>query len=182
MSRVLREARLAAKGGRRAIGPSDAELGEDKEVIMPSAMPEESVKRIEQVGKAYETLKRKYARLAERMAEGLPACFESDESQDEEEKKEGASGGSDEADEEEDKAQEARREEFEKKRKQKTKEQIEREALEGNLYGALEMYDVTYDADEKMITKAYRKMALRYHPDKLGDKMTERDKEVWLKI
>ena len=44
------------------------------------------------------------------------------------------------------------------------------------------MFDVTYDADEKMITKAYRKMALRYHPDKLGDKMTERDKEVWLKI
>ena len=85
-------------------------------------MPEESVKRIEQVGKAYETLKKKYARLAERIAEGLPACFDSDESQDEEEKKEGASGGSDEADEEEDKTDNARREEFEKKRKQKTKE------------------------------------------------------------
>jgi len=44
------------------------------------------------------------------------------------------------------------------------------------------MYDVTYDATDKMITKAYRKMALKYHPDKLGDKLTERDKEVWLKI
>ena len=33
-----------------------------------------------------------------------------------------------------------------------------------------------------MITKQYRKMALKYHPDKLGDKLTERDKEVWLKI
>ena len=62
------------------------------------------------------------------------------------------------------------------------KEQIEKEALEGDLYGALEMYDVTYDATEKMITKAYRKMAIKYHPDKLGDKLTERDKEVWLKI
>jgi len=44
------------------------------------------------------------------------------------------------------------------------------------------MYDVTYEADEKMITKAYRKMALKYHPDKLGDRLTERDKQVWLKI
>jgi len=44
------------------------------------------------------------------------------------------------------------------------------------------MYDKTYDANDKEITKAYRKMALKYHPDKLGDKLTDRDKEVWLKI
>mmetsp|Transcript_41792 Transcript_41792/g.55083 ORF Transcript_41792/g.55083 Transcript_41792/m.55083 type:complete len:362 (+) Transcript_41792:301-1386(+) len=73
-------------------------------------------------------------------------------------------------------------EEFERKRKKKTKAQIEKEALDGNLYGALEIHDKTHEADEKMITKAYRKMALKYHPDKLGDKLTERDKEVWLKI
>lgn len=44
------------------------------------------------------------------------------------------------------------------------------------------MHDKTYEATEKEITKAYRKMALKYHPDKLGDKLTDRDKEVWLKI
>lgn len=44
------------------------------------------------------------------------------------------------------------------------------------------MIEVTYDATDKMITKAYRNMALRFHPDKLGDKMTEKDKEVWLVI
>jgi len=50
------------------------------------------------------------------------------------------------------------------------------------LYGALEMTEKTYDATDKEITKAYRKMALKYHPDKLADKITERDKEVWLVI
>jgi len=64
----------------------------------------------------------------------------------------------------------------EAKRKTKTKAQIEKEALDGNLYGALEMWDVTHEANDKMITKAYRKMALKYHPDKLGDKLTDRDK------
>ena len=54
--------------GRRAIGPSDTDLGEEKEVVMPSARPEESVKRIEQAGKPYEALKLKYFKLAERIA------------------------------------------------------------------------------------------------------------------
>ena len=81
---------------------------------MPSARPEESVKRIEQAGRPYEALKLKYSKLAERIALGESANFESDESE-EEEKKEGASGGSDEAD--EDEKDDGRREEFEKKRK-----------------------------------------------------------------
>jgi len=55
------------QGVRKAIGPSDTDLGEEKEVVMPAARPEESVKRIEQAGKLYEALKRKYAKLAERI-------------------------------------------------------------------------------------------------------------------
>ena len=34
------------QGGQKAIGPSDTDLGEEKEVVMPLARPEESVKRI----------------------------------------------------------------------------------------------------------------------------------------
>jgi len=46
----------------------------------------------------------------------------------------------------------------------------------------LELQDKTYEAGEKDIAKAYKKLALRYHPDKLGDRITEKDKEIWLKI
>ena len=50
--------------GRRALLPPEAELGEEKVVLMGWTRPEESVKAIEQVGKAYEALKQKYAKLA----------------------------------------------------------------------------------------------------------------------
>ena len=53
--------------GRRALEASEAELGEEKVVLMGWTRPEESVKTIEQVGKAYEALKQKYAKLAERI-------------------------------------------------------------------------------------------------------------------
>ena len=38
--------------------------------------------------------------------------------------------------------------EFEKKRKKKTKAQIEKEAMEGDLYGLLGLEDKTYEAGE----------------------------------
>ena len=52
----------------------------------------------------------------------------------------------------------------------------------GDLYAILGLEDLTYQASEGQIGKAYKKAALHFHPDKLGDKLTEKDKEVWLKI
>ena len=79
-----------SKVGLRALLASEAELGEEKVILMGWTRPEESVKTIEQVGKAYEALKQKYAKLAERIEEGDTAHFEStDEADSEEEKKEG---------------------------------------------------------------------------------------------
>lgn len=154
-----------------ALMPSD---NSEPKVLSQWAFPEGSVKRIEQVGSGYERLKKKYAELWERVKKGASAHFESDE------ETKGEQKNSDEDDEVgvDSKA----REEFEKKRKKKTKEQIEKEALEGNLYGILELQDKTYEAGDSDISRAYKKLALRYHPDKLGDKITETDKTMWLKI
>ena len=83
------------------------------------------------------------------------------------------------SEEEEDKGEEIdekRKAEFEKKRKTKTKEQIEAEALAGDLYGLLGLEDKKSEAGENDINKAYKKLALQYHPDKLGDKYTEKMK------
>lgn len=105
------------------------------------------------------------------MKKGASAQFESEEE---------TKGDEDDKDQAE--LDEEARKEFEKKRTKKTKEQIEKEALEGNLYGILELQDKTYEAGEQDISKAYKKLALRYHPDKLGDKITEADKTMWLKV
>jgi DnaJ family protein C protein 2 len=51
-----------------------------------------------------------------------------------------------------------------------------------NLYAILGLEDKAYEATEAEIGKAYKKSALKFHPDKLGDKITEKDKEIWLKI
>ena len=52
----------------------------------------------------------------------------------------------------------------------------------GDLYGLLGLESKTTDATEKEIRNAYRKLALRYHPDKVGGEQTESDKQLWLKI
>ena len=117
----------------------------------------------------------KYHKLALRIEMGASAHFEP-----EEEKKGSGSSGEEEGKEEELDAK--RKAEAEKKRKTKTKEQIEAEALAGDLYGLLGLEDKTCEAGENDINKAYKKLALQYHPDKLGDKYTEKEKEMWLKI
>ena len=74
-------------------------------------------------------------------------------------------------------------EDYQKKRKKKTKSDIEKEALlMGDLYAILGLEDKSYESSEAEIGKAYKKAALHFHPDKLGDKITQKDKEVWLQI
>lgn len=140
-------------------------------IIEGWCFPEFSKKKVEQVGDAYELLKVKYAKLAEKMEKGASAQFDS--SSDEEEETE--------------KQEEVKRDrgfsedDTEKKRHKKTKADIEREAMEmGDFYGALGLEHLTHKATEKDISKAYKKVALKVHPDKLGDKQTEEDKAKWL--
>jgi DnaJ-class molecular chaperone len=72
---------------------------------------------------------------------------------------------------------------YDKKKKKKTKEDIQREALlMENLYATLGLENITFEASDADIGRAYKQAALHFHPDKLGDKFTEGDKEVWLKI
>jgi len=52
----------------------------------------------------------------------------------------------------------------------------------GDLYSILGLDHLSYEAGDGDIKQAYKKLALMYHPDKLGDSITESDKEVWLKI
>ena len=54
--------------------------------------------------------------------------------------------------------------------------------LVDDYYAALGLGHLTFEASEAEIGKAYKKAALKCHPDKLGDKLTEKDKAVWLQI
>ena len=42
----------------------------------------------------------------------------------------------------------------------------------GDLYAILGLEEKLYEASEKEIATAYKKAALHFHPDKLGDKLT----------
>jgi hypothetical protein len=105
-------------------------------------------KKIEQVGSGYENLKKRHARMEERNKNGaFRAHFSSDEEPEEEKLNL----------EEETKGRErASSGDYEKKRKKKTREDIEREALEkGDLYGVLGLEKLTYEAGDKDIRQAY---------------------------
>jgi DnaJ family protein C protein 2 len=134
---------------------------------------------LEQVGSAYEKLKVRIAKMRERYDEQMKKKAEnphhhvhvqeeSSSSESEEEK-----GG----------PEEGKSEEWEKKRRRRTKEEIEKEALlMGDLYSILGIEHLTYEAGEGDIKSAYKKLALMYHPDKIGESYSDTDKEVWLKI
>lgn len=67
MAWPYRKPRAPRAQGKLAIAESEEDLGEEKLVESGWARPDNSVKGIEQVGKGYEALKQKYARLAERI-------------------------------------------------------------------------------------------------------------------
>jgi len=93
------------------------------------------------------------------------------------------SESSDEEEAEEVKEEDGAHQDWEKKRKRRTKEDIEKEALlMGDLYSILGLDHLTYEAGDGDIKSAYRKLALMYHPDKIGESISESDKEVWLKV
>jgi len=70
------------------------------------------------------------------------------------------------------------------KKKKRTKAEIEKEGfVMGDMYALLDIErGSNFEMDEATIAKAYRKVAVQFHPDKLGANITAKDKEVWLKI
>ena len=52
----------------------------------------------------------------------------------------------------------------------------------GDLYAILGLSDLSHEAKEYDIKQAYKRLAIMYHPDKLGDRITQSDKEVWLQV
>lgn len=49
-------------------------------------------------------------------------------------------------------------------------------------YQLLGLEDLTFEAGQKDIKRAYNKLALVHHPDKKGEEYDEQSKEIWLKI
>ena len=141
-------------------------------------MPE-ITRKLEQVGSAYEKLKVKFAKHLAKLEDQkkrqaanphVKQEMQADSSSESEEEKGTGEG-------------EEKNEEWEKKRRRRTKEEIEKEVLlMGDLYAILGIEHLTYEAGEGDIKSAYKKLALMYHPDKLGENITESDKEIWLKI
>jgi DnaJ homolog subfamily C member 2 len=152
-----------------ALPPSEPNL-HSPQVISTFSLVPDLAKKIEPVGKFY-------AQLQYRVKNNLE---EIDHRKAREEDKNAQDEGQNEID---DAEADANAKDYEKKRKKRTKDDIEREALlMGDLYATLGLENLTFEASEAQIGKAYRKAALHFHPDKLGDAITEKDKEVWLKI
>jgi hypothetical protein len=167
-------------------------VGQQPTVLDAFSLVPELARRIENAGHAYARLQGKVVRASQRAQAGqgngkgkkghemvVPDSSDDDgpfsKAEEEKQRHEDSPEGKAEPDEDELK--------YGNKRKKKTKEDIEREALLlEDLYGTLGLADKKFEASEADVGKAYKKAALHFHPDKLGDKITEKDKEVWLKI
>jgi preprotein translocase subunit Sec63 len=159
---------------RLMLGPADPSLKEEGSILSTFAMVS---KKIEAVGKGYAKLQAKVLKYEQRQlnADGTEKVDEN-----------GRKFGAESSDEDEQESPEALEEgdsaDFESKRKKKSKAEIEKEALDCDMYALLGLDGDGGEYTIKDVTKAYRKAALVFHPDKLGDKLTAKDKEIWLKI
>ena len=160
----------------RAILPAGADY-KGPEVVRPLTWAKVQ-KKMELVGEGIEKLMGKYDRLYARMEKGASAHLSEDEAE------EATASGTNE---------ESKNENVHNKigpaptmteaqAQIKTKAQVEDDASTGNLYGILRLEHLTYQANADDINKAYRKLILKYHPDKIRTVVTEADKEVWLTI
>ena len=127
-------------------------------------------KTIQQAGKAYAKLQAKALRTIQRkqIADGVELKDEQGnkivvEDSDEETKEEATK--------------------VETKKKKKTKEEYVADGMMlDNLYSAIGLEPDDLEATDMEIAKAYKDMAIMFHPDKLGRAPNEHDKEVWLQI
>jgi len=152
----------------RALPPSDPTLPPKGVFLSPFTLQTDLQRQIEQAGTGYEKLKRRVSKqisfYLSRDEESKSAKYESSEEEEAE------------ADKEEHK-------DWEKKRKKRTRAEVEKEALlMGDLYAVLDLKHLMFEAGEKDIKSAYRKMALEYHPDKSTEEQSASDKELWLQI
>lgn len=151
-------------------------VGKPPKIMDSFAIVSDLSKKIENVGQGYAKLQGKFFRAHQRknIADGKDTdkkgkkIVVEDSEESEEEKKSGEGEGDE--------------EDYSKKRKKRTKEDIQREALlMEDLYATLGL-EQTYEASSVEIKKAYGKVSLICHPDKLGDKYGEDEKATWLKI
>jgi curved DNA-binding protein CbpA len=65
----------------------------------------------------------------------------------------------------------------------RTREEFIKCGVEGDLYGILDLVPFTlpFYSDEE-IEKQYKRQSVSFHPDKNGNKKTEKDKKLWLNI
>lgn len=65
----------------------------------------------------------------------------------------------------------------------RTREEFIKCGIDGDLYGLLDLVPFTlpFYSDEE-IEKQYKRQSISFHPDKNGNKKTEKDKKLWLNI
>ena len=152
-------------------------------VVDKLTMVPEITKKIEQAGSKYEKVKLRMSKFRAREEEKKVNEANRISGKGKQTKVDSETESEEEKDIDDKKQEGVHHDEWEKKRKHRTREDIEREALlMGDLYSMLGLADRTYEAGDGEIKQSYKKLALMYHPDKLGDSITESDKQVWLQI
>lgn len=157
----------------RALPPSD---GSETKVVATFTLVPGMAKKIEAVGKGYLLMQGKFFRAAQRKLADEGAKDKKgnkivqEDSEEEVEKKEA-----------EPTDEEAKDKDYSRKKRTKAEIDADAENME-DYYAALGLEDLTFEASDAAINKAYKKAALKHHPDKLGDDFTDVHKKIWLQV